>query len=106
MNSKHIRADVNLAWPSAEIAVMGAEGAAKIVFRREIQAAKDPKAEEQRLVADYKAKFNNPWLAAARGYVDDVIEPRKTRPMLIQALELTAGKRDQNPPRKHGNIPL
>ncbi|MGE3175110.1 MAG: acyl-CoA carboxylase subunit beta [Planctomycetota bacterium] len=106
MNSKHIRADLNLAWPNAEIAVMGAEGAAKIVFRREIQAAKDPKAEEQRLVAEYKQKFNNPYMAAARGYVDDVIEPRRTRPMLIQALELLASKRDGNPPRKHGNIPL
>ncbi len=106
MNSKHVRADLNLAWPSAEIAVMGAEGAAKIVFRREIQAAADPKAEEQRLVADYKAKFANPYQAAARGYVDDVIEPRRTRPMLIQALELLRSKRDSNPPRKHGNIPL
>jgi propionyl-CoA carboxylase beta chain len=106
MNSKHVRADLNLAWPSAEIAVMGAEGAAKIVFRREIQAAADPKAEEARLVADYKAKFNNPYMAAERGYVDDVIEPRRTRPMLIQALELFSGKRDRNPPRKHGNIPL
>ncbi|MCU0865411.1 MAG: acyl-CoA carboxylase subunit beta [Planctomycetes bacterium] len=106
MNSKHIRADLNLAWPSAEIAVMGAEGAAKIVFRREIQAAKDPKAEEKRLVADYKAKFANPYQAAARGYIDDVIEPRRTRPMLIQALELLRSKRDSNPPRKHGNIPL
>jgi propionyl-CoA carboxylase beta chain len=106
MNSKHIRADLNLAWPSAEIAVMGAEGAAKIVFRREIQTAKDPKAEEKRLVADYKAKFANPYQAAARGYIDDVIEPRRTRPMLIQALELLRSKRDSNPPRKHGNIPL
>ncbi len=106
MNSKHIRADVNLAWPGAEIAVMGAEGAAKIVFRREIQAAADKVAEEKRLVAGYKAKFNNPYQAAARGYVDDVIEPRRTRPALIQALELCAGKRDSNPPRKHGNIPL
>ena len=106
MNSKHIRADLNLAWPNAEIAVMGAEGAAKIVFRREIAAAKDPQAEEKRLVADYKAKFNNPYMAAARGYVDDVIEPRRTRPMLIQALELLASKRDRNPPKKHGNIPL
>jgi propionyl-CoA carboxylase beta chain len=106
MNSKHIRADLNLAWPSAEIAVMGAEGAAKIVFRREIQAAKDPKAEEQRLVADYKAKFANPYQAAARGYIDDVIEPHRTRPMLIQALELLRSKRDSNPPKKHGNIPL
>lgn len=106
MNSKHVRADLNLAWPAAEIAVMGAEGAAKIVFRREIQAAKDPKAEERRLVADYKAKFANPYQAAARGYIDDVIEPRRTRPMLIQALELLRSKRDGNPPRKHGNIPL
>jgi propionyl-CoA carboxylase beta chain len=106
MSSKHIRGDVNLAWPSAEIAVMGAEGAAKIVFRREIQMAKDPKAEEKRLVADYKAKFANPYQAAARGYIDDVIEPRRTRPALIQALELCRSKRDSNPPRKHGNIPL
>ena len=106
MNSKHIRADLNLAWPSAEIAVMGADGAAKIVFRREIQAAKDPKAEEKRLADDYRAKFANPYQAAARGYIDDVIEPRRTRPMLIQALELLRSKRDSNPPRKHGNIPL
>jgi propionyl-CoA carboxylase beta chain len=106
MNSKHIRADLNLAWPTAEIAVMGAEGAAKIVFRREIQSAKDPVAEEKRLVAEYKAKFANPYAAAARGYVDDVIEPRRTRPMLIQALELLRSKRDTNPPKKHGNIPL
>jgi len=106
MSSKHIRGDVNLAWPMAEIAVMGAEGAAKIVFRREIQAADDPVAEEARLVAGYKEKFNNPYMAAARGYVDDVIEPRETRPYLIQALEMTARKRDSNPPKKHGNIPL
>lgn len=106
MNSKHIRADLNLAWPTAEIAVMGAEGAAKIVFRREIQAAADRAAEEKRLVADYKAKFANPYQAAARGYIDDVIEPRYTRPMLIKALELFRSKRDSNPPRKHGNIPL
>ena len=106
MSSKHIRSDFNVAWTTAEIAVMGADGAAKIVFRREIQAAKDPKAEEQRLVADYKAKFANPYQAAARGYVDDVIEPHRTRPMLIQALELLRSKRDSNPPKKHGNIPL
>jgi acetyl-CoA carboxylase carboxyltransferase component len=106
MNSKHIRADINLAWPSAEIAVMGAEGAAKIVFRREIAAAEDPAAEEKRLVGEYKAKFNYPYMAAARGYVDDVIEPRRTRPVLIQALELISGKRYSNPPKKHGNIPL
>jgi propionyl-CoA carboxylase beta chain len=106
MSSKHIRGDVNLAWPGAEIAVMGAEGAAKIVFRKEIAAAADPRAEEARLVASYKQRFNNPYLAAAHGYVDDVIAPRETRPTLIRALELTSRKRDRNPPRKHGNIPL
>ncbi|MBL8749372.1 MAG: acyl-CoA carboxylase subunit beta [Planctomycetes bacterium] len=106
MSSKHIRSDFNVAWPSAEIAVMGADGAAKIVFRREIQSAKDPKAEEKRLVADYKAKFANPYQAAARGFIDDVIEPHRTRPVLIQALELLRSKRDTNPPKKHGNIPL
>ncbi|MCC6782636.1 MAG: acyl-CoA carboxylase subunit beta [Planctomycetes bacterium] len=106
MSSKHIRGDVNLAWPGAEIAVMGAEGAAKIVFRKEIAAAKDQKAEEARLVAAYKERFNNPYLAAAHGYVDDVILPRETRATLIRALELTSRKRESNPPRKHGNIPL
>jgi len=106
MSSKHIRGDVNLAWPSAEIAVMGAGGAAKIVFRQQIKAAADSAAEEQRLVADYKDKFANPYQAAAVGFVDDVIEPHRTRPMLIQALELVRSKRDANPPRKHGNIPL
>lgn len=106
MNNRHIRADFVVAWPQAEIAVMGAEGAAKIVFRREIQAADDPKAEEQRLVDGYKDKFANPYQAAARGFVDDVIEPHRTRPALIQALELLRSKRDQNPPKKHGNIPL
>ncbi|MGA1608701.1 MAG: carboxyl transferase domain-containing protein, partial [Planctomycetota bacterium] len=106
MSSKHIRGDVNLAWPSAEIAVMGAEGAAKIVFRKEIGQAEDPKAEEARLVAQYKERFNNPYLAAAHGYVDDVILPRETRARLIQALDLVGRKRDRNPPKKHGNIPL
>ncbi len=106
MSSKHIRGDVNLAWPMAEIAVMGAEGAAKIVFRKEIAAASDPVATEARLVAQYKERFNHPYLAAAHGYVDDVILPRETRPALIRALELCSRKRDRNPPRKHGNIPL
>ena len=101
-----MRGDVNLAWPMAEIAVMGAEGAAKIVFRKEIAAAKDQAKTEAELIAGYKAKFYNPYQAAARGYVDDVIEPHQTRPRLIQALELCARKRDRNPPRKHGNIPL
>lgn len=106
MSSKHIRGDVNLAWPQAEIAVMGAEGAARIVFRKEIAAAADPAAEEARLVAEYRERFSNPYLAAAHGYVDDVILPRQTRPQLIRALELCSRKRDQNPPKKHGNIPL
>lgn len=106
MNNRHIRADFVVAWPQAEIAVMGAEGAAKIVFRREIQEADDPKAEEKRLVDGYKEKFANPYQAAARGYVDDIIEPSRTRPVLIQALEMVRSKRDSNPPRKHGNIPL
>ena len=106
MSSKHIRGDVNLAWPTAEIAVMGADGAARIVFRQQIKDAKDPVAEEKKLAAEYREKFANPYQAAAVGFVDDVIEPRRTRPMLIQALELLRSKRDTNPPRKHGNIPL
>ncbi|MHC5065927.1 MAG: acyl-CoA carboxylase subunit beta [Planctomycetota bacterium] len=106
MSSKHIRGDVNLAWPTAEIAVMGAEGAAKIVFRKELAAAKDPEKELARLVEDYKERFSNPYLAAERGYVDDVIEPSATRMELIRALELCSRKRESNPPRKHGNIPL
>lgn len=106
MASKHIRADLNLAWPSAEIAVMGAEGAAKIIFRREIQSATDPRAEEAKKISEYREKFAHPYHAAGRGYVDDVIEPSATRPRLIAALELLKNKREQNPPRKHGNIPL
>ena len=106
MSSKHLRGDLNVAWPTAEIAVMGAEGAAKVVFRKEIDAAEDKLGTEKRLIADYKEKFYTPWLAAARGYIDDVIEPRDTRPVLIRALEMARTKRDRNPPRKHGNIPL
>ena len=106
MSSKHIRGDLNLAWPTAEIAVMGPEGAIDIVFRREIEAADDREAMRARLVAEYRAKFATPYVAASRGYIDDVIEPRETRPRLISALEMLAGKRDRNPPRKHGNIPL
>jgi propionyl-CoA carboxylase beta chain len=106
MSSKHIRGDVNLAWPSAEIAVMGAEGAAKIVFRNEIKGAKSKAATEKRLVEQYKERFNNPYLAASYGYVDDIIEPSETRGHLIRALELTRNKRDRNPGKKHGNIPL
>ncbi len=106
MSSKHIRGDVNLAWPAAEIAVMGAEGAAKIVFRRDIKEAKDPAAAEKELVTNYKETFYNPYQAASKGYIDDVIEPAETRMHLIRALDLTANKRDRNPAKKHGNIPL
>jgi propionyl-CoA carboxylase beta chain len=106
MGSKHIRADVNLAWPTAEIAVMGARGAVEIIFRKEIASADDPAAEEERLVEDYRNKFANPLIAAERGYIDDVIEPRTTRPRLIRALEMLAEKRQTLPPKKHGNLPL
>ena len=106
MSSKHIRGDLNLAWPTAEIAVMGPAGAVNVIYRDEIDAASDPDAERARLVAEYEQKFANPYIAAARGYVDDVIRPSDTRPRLIAALELFADKRDVNPPKKHGNIPL
>jgi propionyl-CoA carboxylase beta chain len=106
MSSKHIRGDVNLAWPTAEIAVMGAKGAVEIIFKKEIAAAADPKATEARLVAEYREKFANPYDAAGQGYVDDVIEPGRTRGRLIRALAMLKTKRDRNPPRKHGNIPL
>ena len=106
MSSKHIRGDMNFAWPTAEIAVMGIEGAVNIIFKDRIAAADDPGAERARLVADYEAQFANPYVAAARGYVDDVIMPSETRPRLIAALEMLAGKRETNPRKKHGNIPL
>ena len=106
MSSKHIRGDVNYAWPTAEIAVMGAEGAVPLIFREEIEAATDSAAERARLIEEYRDKFAHPYIAAARGYVDDVIEPRQTRRKLHSALEMLRNKRDRNPPRKHGNIPL
>jgi acetyl-CoA carboxylase carboxyltransferase component len=106
MSSKHIRGDLNLAWPTAEIAVMGAKGAVEIIFKKEIAAAKDKGAEAARLIKEYETKFCSPYEAAARGYVDAVIEPRQTRARLIAGLRLLATKRDRNPPRKHGNIPL
>ena len=106
MSSKHIRGDWNVAWPTAEVAVMGAKGAVEIIFRKQIAAAEDPVAEEAKLVADYKERFANPFVAAERGYLDDVIEPRRTRPKLIAALAMYETKRDSNPPKKHGNIPL
>jgi len=106
MSSKHIRGDMNFAWPSAEIAVMGAEGAVAIIFKDRIAAATDPVAEKAALVREYEAEFANPYAAAARGYVDAVIKPSETRPRLIAALDLLADKRDVNPRKKHGNIPL
>jgi acetyl-CoA carboxylase carboxyltransferase component len=106
MSSKHLRGDVNLAWPSTEIAVMGPEGAIHIVFRRELEAAKDPAARREELIGEYREKFANPYVAASRGYIDDVIEPHETRPRLINALAMLANKRDTLPSKKHGNIPL
>jgi acetyl-CoA carboxylase carboxyltransferase component len=106
MSSKHIRGDLNLAWPTAEIAVMGPEGAVEIIYRRELKNAEDPVALKKKLADEYREKFANPYIAAARGFVDDVIEPRDTRPRLINALQVFQNKRDHNPPKKHGNIPL
>src|SRR5947207_3264380 len=106
MSSKHLRGDYNVAWPSAEIAVMGPEGAVNVVYRDEIAKAKDPDLRRTQLVAEYVERFANPYVAAARGYLDDVIEPRETRPRLVAALRSLATKRDANPRRKHGNIPL
>jgi propionyl-CoA carboxylase beta chain len=106
MSSKHIRADFNFAWPTAEVAVMGPEGAVNIVFRKEIAEADDPEARRAELIAEYRERFANPYTAAERGYVDDVIEPRRTRPVLVDALETTLTKREPRPQRKHGNIPL
>jgi len=106
MSSKHIRGDVNYAWPSAEIAVMGPDGAVSIIMRKELEAAGDPVQRKSELVAEYRDKFANPYVAAERGYIDDVIEPKETRPRLINALEMLQNKRESNPPKKHGNIPL
>jgi propionyl-CoA carboxylase beta chain len=106
MSSKHIRGDVNLAWPSAEIAVMGPKGAVEILFKDEIAGSEDPAAATARLIEDYTRKFAHPYAAAERGYIDDVIDPRDTRPRLIDALRTLRGKRDRNPAKKHGNIPL
>ncbi len=110
MSSKHLRTDVNLAYPSAEIAVMGPEGAVNILYRRELEAAGD-QAEElrQKLVAEYREKFSNPYVAAERGFIDRVIEPiqpRQTRPQIIRALRQLGSKRQSVPPKKHGNIPI
>lgn len=106
MSSKHIRGDLNLAWPSAELAVMGPEGAVNIIFRKELAEAKDPEKRRAELVSEYREKFAHPYIAASRGYLDDIIEPRLTRPTLINALEMLSNKRDSNPGKKHGNLPL
>lgn len=106
MSSKHLRSDLNLAWPTAEIAVMGPEGAMSIIFRKELEASTDPTRRKAELVQEYREKFANPYVAAGRGYIDDVIEPRETRPRLIEGLQMLINKRDTNPPKKHGNIPL
>jgi propionyl-CoA carboxylase beta subunit len=106
MSSKHIRGDLNLAWPTAEIAVMGSEAAVNLIQRKDWEKAKDPAKRKAELVAEYSAKFASPYVAAERGYIDDVIEPKETRPRLINALEMLSNKRDANPAKKHGNIPL
>ena len=106
MASKHIRADVNFAWPTAEIAVMGPEGAVNIIFRDELKKAPDAAVERTRLVNDYREKFANPFKAAELGYIDEVLLPEHTRARVIRALGMLKNKRQENPPRKHGNIPL
>jgi propionyl-CoA carboxylase beta chain len=106
MSSKHIRADFNFAWPTAEVAVMGPEGAVNIVFRKELVDAEDSDVRRAELIADYRERFANPYVAAERGYVDEVIEPRRTRSVLVDALETSLTKREPRPRRKHGNIPL
>jgi acetyl-CoA/propionyl-CoA carboxylase carboxyl transferase subunit len=106
MNSKHLRSDVSFAWPTAEIAVMGPEGAVNVVFRKEMEKAEDPAARREELIGEYQRKFANPYIAAERGFVDDVIEPAETRPRLIRSLRMLSTKREAVPARKHGNIPL
>jgi propionyl-CoA carboxylase beta chain len=106
MNSKHVRGDVNLAWPSAEIAVMGAKGAAEIIFRKELEKAEDKQKMLDEKIAEFTNKFSNPYIAAERGFIDDVIEPKDTRKKLIYYFDLIQNKVDYNPRRKHGNIPL
>ncbi|MBJ7355539.1 MAG: methylmalonyl-CoA carboxyltransferase, partial [Thermoleophilaceae bacterium] len=106
MGSKHLGIDFNFAWPTAEVAVMGPEGAVNIIYRKDIAASPTPDERRQKLMDDYKARFANPYSAAERGYIDDVIVPHETRPKLIRALEILQNKRVERPKRKHGNIPL
>jgi acetyl-CoA carboxylase carboxyltransferase component len=106
MGSKHSGADINYAWPTAEIAVMGPQGAINIIFRKEIAEAKDQKQKHSELVSEYRQRFASPYIAAQKGYIDEVIEPAETRPKLISALESLATKREPRPSRKHSNLPL
>jgi acetyl-CoA carboxylase carboxyltransferase component len=106
MSSKNLRGDINYAWPTAEIAVMGPDGAVNIVFKDTIDKSKKPEETRQKLIDEYRDKFANPYVAASKGYIDDVIDPRSTRPKVIKALEMLRNKTDTNPPKKHGNIPL
>jgi propionyl-CoA carboxylase beta chain len=106
MSSKHLRTDFNYAWPTAELAVMGPEAAINILYKRELDAADDPVVERAQRVAEFRDKFANPYVAAGRGFLDEIIRPRETRRKLITALRNLEGKRDRNPPKKHGNIPL
>lgn len=106
MCSKHLAADMNFAWVTAEIAVMGPKGAVEIIFKKEIESAQNPEQMEEKLATEYSEKFANPYVSAQRGYIDDVIEPEETRPRIIEALLMLSGKREHRPPRKHGNIPL
>ncbi|MGH6877729.1 MAG: carboxyl transferase domain-containing protein, partial [Rhizomicrobium sp.] len=106
MGSKHLRTDINFAWPTAEIAVMGPEGAVNILYRRELQASSDGEAARQKRIDEYRDRFANPFVAAERGYIDDVIEPRETRPKVIRALRMLANKGATMPRKKHGNMPL
>ena len=106
MGSKHLRADINYAWPTAEIAVMGPEGAVNILQRAALSKSENPDELRSQLVQEYRNKWANPYLAAGRGYIDDIIDPIETRPKIIKALEMLQNKRDSTPPKKHGNIPL
>ncbi len=106
MSSKSLRGDINYAWPTAEIAVMGPEGAVNIIFRGEIANSTNPEETRQGLISEYRGKFANPYVAASKGYIDDVIDPRETRPKLIRALQMLQNKIDSLPAKKHGNIPL
>jgi len=106
MSSKHLRGDINFAWPSAEIAVLGPEAAVNIIYREEIKQAEDPEAARRKLGEEYEKRFANPYIAASRGYIDDVIDPAETRPKIISALAMLQNKRETLPPKKHGSIPL